>query len=134
DEHVIAHEFSHLLYHETHPFEDWSWHNEGMAECAVHLVLGNNDYDFWYYVTDPVGGIATGLSLVNWQYANFDQYVLSYLFLAYLAGQKDGVSTFGELFALDGSPLSVDAWTKDQLGVDFTEAHRNQLLATWIQA
>jgi hypothetical protein len=135
-QHVVAHEFSHLLYaeREVQTFgEDWAWHNEGMAECAVHAVEGNNDYDAWYYTEDPQGGIRSGPSLINWQYANFDQYVLSYMFLSYLAGQKDGVSTFGELFDLSGRPSSVEAWTQQNLGVSFTEAHQRQLLATWAQ-
>jgi hypothetical protein len=133
--HVIAHEFSHLVYDAGHDdvFEDWSWHNEGMAECAVHAVEGHNDSDVYYYTQDPQGGIQSGLSIVNWQYANFDQYVLSYMFLSYVAGQKDGIATFGELFALDGSPNDMEAWLQQELGVTFAEAHKQQLLATWVQ-
>jgi hypothetical protein len=119
---------------ESHGFESgWSWHNEGMAECAKHAVHGQNDYDYWYYSEDPQGGIQTGLSLVNWEWANFDQYVLSYMFLTYLAGQKEGIETYRELFALDGSPASVEAWIQQELGVTFSEAHKRQLLATWVQ-
>lgn len=135
NEHVVAHEFSHMLYHVSHDtFEAWSWHNEGMAECAVHAVNGDNYTDVAYYVQDPQGGIRSGLSLVNWQFANFDQYVLSYMFLSYVAGQKEGVPTFGELFALDGSPFGFDSWLEQELGVSFAEAHQQQLAATWVQA
>ncbi len=132
---VVSHEFSHMLYRVSHQFidSDWSWHNEGLAECAVHAVNGHNNDDVAYYIQDPQGGISAGVSLINWQFANFDQYVLSYMFLSYVAGQKDGIQTFGELFALDGSPAGFDAWLQQELGIGFEQAHRRQLLATWLQ-
>jgi hypothetical protein len=134
NERVVAHEFQHLLYNEAHDlFEDWSWHNEGLGECATHAVNGHNDDDAWYYTQDPLGGIAEGASLVNWTYANFDQYVLSYLFLTYVAGQLDGVDSYGELFDLNGDPSDVDAFIQQRLGVPFAEAHKRSLAATWVQ-
>ena len=134
NQHVVPHEFSHMLYHVEHDsFQDWSWHNEGMAECAVHLVNGNNTYDEQYYVADPSGGIRDGISIVNWQYGNFDQYVLSYMFLTYVAAQSGGVNAYGTLFDLDGSPAGLDAWLQQNLGMTFPETIQNQMVALWKQ-
>ncbi len=133
--HVVAHEFSHLLYEERHKDDwGWAWHNEGMAECAVHVVNGNNNTDVAYYVQDPSGGIRNGISLINWEYGNFDQYVLAYMFLTYAASQKDGVATYGELFGLDSTTFAFEDWLLENLGITFDEAHKRQLLATWVQA
>jgi hypothetical protein len=133
--HVVPHEFSHMLYHESHnSFEDWSWHNEGMAECAVHAVNGENYLDVQYYVQDPQGTFGNGVSLVNWQFANFDNYVLAYMFLTYAAGQAGGVAAYGDLFTIDGSPQSMDAWLQQEVGVTFSDALKNHLLAGWVHA
>jgi hypothetical protein len=134
NERVVGHEFQHLLYNEAHDLlDDWAWHNEGLGECATHAVNGVNDQDAYYYTQDPQGGIAEGISLINWNYANFDQYVLSYLFLTYVASQVDGVDSYGDLFALNGDPEEVEQFIQNNLGVSFAEAHKNSLVATWVQ-
>ena len=65
-EHVVPHEFMHMLYHE-HPADDslsdgWNWHNEGMAECGVRAITGDNQSAINFYVQDPFSDIAPGLS------------------------------------------------------------------------
>jgi hypothetical protein len=135
NQHVIAHEFQHLLYHERHGLtqEDWSYHNEGLAECAVRAVLGSNSGSVNAYYTAPSMG--QGLSLVDWQYANFDQYALAYMFWTYLAAQADGVPSYGELFDLaTGSPAEVDGFTQQKLGVSFADAQMRMMLATQVRA
>ena len=134
--HVLPHEFSHLLYHEQHGFQldDWSWHNEGMAECAVHVVNGTNDYAVQVVTTDPFGEIAQGLSLVHWQYGNYTQYALAYMFWTYLAAQAGGVDAYGELFDTSGAPSDIEVWAQTKLGKTFAEAQRDFMLGMWIQA
>jgi hypothetical protein len=134
--HVLPHEFSHLLYHQQHGFQftDWSWHNEGLAECAVHVVNGTNDYAVQVVVTDPFGQIAQGLSLVHWQYGNYTQYALAYMFWTYLAAQAGGVDAYGELFDASGAPGDIEAWAQAKLGKTFAEAQRDFMLGMWIQS
>lgn len=135
--HVLPHEYSHLLYQAKHGFEDsgWSWHNEGLAECAVHIVNGYNDTAPQAVYEDPTGAIATGLSLVDWQFGNYTQYGLAYMFWTYLAAQmQGGVEGYIALFNASGSPAAIGALIQEKLGKTFAEAHRDFLLAMWAQA
>src|SRR4030043_1748336 len=71
---VVPHEFQHLLYAERHntDLEYWAYHDEGLAECAVHAVFGINENAVYYYLNDPDGMIRTGLSLVHWTWGLYD--------------------------------------------------------------
>lgn len=132
-ESVIAHEFSHLLYNENHDFftADWSWHNEGLAECAVHAVSGSNDYAAEFYVS--AAGLANGQSLVNWVYSNYDQYAQAYVFLTYAASRLGGVDGYGAMFQLEGDPASVGELFTSELGRGFSELQLDMLTAVWLQ-
>jgi hypothetical protein len=131
---VIAHEFSHLLYNESHDWFDtyWPWHNEGLAECAVHLVKGSNEYASEYYLLAE--GLQNGLSLVRWQDGNYDQYAQAYVFWTYLASRLGGEDAYGDLFDLSGDPADIDAYLQQTLGQAFTQVHLDMLAATWFQA
>lgn len=131
---VVAHEFSHLLYNELHDFfnDDWAWHNEGLAECAVHAVSGQNQYAADFYLA--ANGLADGQSLVKWQYSNYDQYAQSYVFLTYVASRLGGVEGFGQLFQLSGDPVDVGAFFEQEIGQTFSEVHLDMLTAAWSQA
>jgi hypothetical protein len=134
-EQVIAHEFQHLLYNERHGWQSsWDYHNEGLAECAVNAVTGHNDYALSYYVADPSGEIASGISLVHWQYANYDNYALAYVFWSYVAGQLGGASIYGELFDQSGSPAAIQDFLETKLGLSFAETQLHALAATHLQA
>jgi hypothetical protein len=131
---IVAHEFSHLLYNEEHPFgeEDWSWHNEGMAECAVHLVSGApNEYAMAVYF-DPASDLAAGQSLVIWEYANYSQYAQSYMFLTYAASQLGGVSAYSALFDQSGSPAELSTYLEAQVSRSFSEVQLDFLTAAWL--
>ena len=130
---VIAHEFSHLLYNESHDFfsADWQWHNEGLAECAVHAVGGENAYAAQFYVSSP--GLADGQSLVNWVYSNYDQYAQAYVFLTYAASRLGGVDGYGAMFQLEGDPASAGDFFSAELGRDFSELQLDMLTAVWLQ-
>ena len=131
---IVAHEFSHLLYNEEHPFgeEDWSWHNEGLAECAVHLVSGApNDYAMAVYF-DPGSELAAGQSLVIWEYANYSQYAQSYMFFTYAASQLGGVGAYATLFDQPGNPASLSSFFESQLGRSFSQVQLDFLTAAWL--
>jgi hypothetical protein len=132
---IVAHEFSHLLYNEEHPFgeEDWSWHNEGMAECAVHLVSGAaNDYAMAVYF-DPAGAdLAAGQSLVIWEYGNYNQYAQSYMFLTYAASQLGGVSAYTTLFDQSGDPSDLSTFFQTELARGFNDVQLDFLTAVWL--
>ncbi|MCC6526026.1 MAG: hypothetical protein IT373_25490 [Polyangiaceae bacterium] len=131
---IVAHEFQHLLYEEQHPWSNWNYHNEGLAECAVHAVLGQNDLAMQHYLADPQGGIAAGESLVIWTYANYDQYVLAYLYWTYIASQLGGVSAYGDLFDVNGDPSSIQSFLQASLGKTFAETELAMLIAARVQA
>ncbi|MBW1808904.1 MAG: hypothetical protein JRJ87_11990 [Deltaproteobacteria bacterium] len=134
---VVTHEFGHLLYHERHGMSDvyWTYHDEGLAETAVHEVYGVNQGAIDVYLWDPSGLIGNGLSLVNWQYGLYENYVQAYLFWTYLAYRGGGVSTYADIFNLEtGSPSEVDTWIADNFGQDFQTILMDNLLANWIQA
>ncbi len=132
--HVVPHELSHLLYNEQHDFfsEDWSWHNEGLAECAVHAVNGSNPTAEWYFVNAT--DLAAGKSLVQWEYGNYAQYVQAYVFWTYVASRLDGVSSYGDLFKESGSPLDMSALFQAELGQTFEQVQLDFLTAAWLQA
>jgi hypothetical protein len=133
---VAAHEFQHLLYHERHGFSpaDWAYHNEGLSECAVNAVNGYHPWALDYLVSNPSGLIASGLSITDWQYGNYDQYVLSYVFLSYVAGQLGGVPRYYDLFETSGDPLDIEqVLLQPQLGMTFSGAQLNALIASWAQ-
>jgi hypothetical protein len=134
--HVLTHEFAHLLYNAAHGLEgsQWSWHNEGLAECAVRLVNGENDYAAQFLYADPFGDLATGLSLVHWQGGNYSQYAQAFLFWSYLAGQLAGVDTYGSLFDSGGSPSEIDGWVQQNLGKTLIEAQRDFMAALRLKA
>lgn len=131
---VVAHEFSHLLYNEEHPFgeQDWSWHNEGMAECAVHLVSGSpNNYALSTYF-DPNSPLAAGQSLVVWQYGNYNQYAQSYMFLTYAASQLGGIPAYATLFNQSGNPSQFSTFFESELDRSFSEVQLDFLSAVWM--
>ena len=137
--HVVAHEFQHLLYNGVHgqSGQYYAYHDEGLAECAVHAVSGPNQRAIDTLLNDWDGEFAAGLSLVNWQYANYDNYALAYLFWTYLAGQVDGVSTYGDIFDLSlGDPILVDGLIQDLLGPSesFASVQLAHYIASWVQA
>lgn len=136
DTHTLAHEFQHLLYQEEHPslVGDWAYHNEGLAECAVHAVYGDNPYALQYYLFDPSGQLATGRSLVHWEYGDYDQYVLAYFFWTYVASRLQGAETYGDLFALSGEPADVDAFLQAEIGDSMLDVLLDMHVATWVQA
>ena len=134
---IIPHEFGHLLYHERHGFgaSYWAYHDEGLAECATRAVNGDHPTGVDYYMADYQGLIGAGLSMVNWTYALYENYVVAYLFWSYIASQLEGVATYGDLFDLDvGSPSEVNRFIEENLGIDMAEAQMNQMIATWVQA
>jgi hypothetical protein len=132
---VLAHEFQHLLYHERHGLSsEFPYHNEGLAECAVNAVNGFHPWALDYLVLDPQSQIAAGLSLIDWQYGNYDQYVLSYVFWSWIAGQLGGLSGYAELFHTSGHPSSIETFLQSELGIDFSTAQLRTLIASWIQA
>jgi len=132
---VLPHEFEHLLYAAHHGFltADWPYHNEGLAECAVRAVNGAHSYALEYLVADPSGGVARGPSLVHWDYGNYDNYVLAYLFWSYVAGQLDGTTTYAELFDVDGDPAAIQTYLQSKLGLDFAEVQLRSLAAAHAQ-
>ncbi len=131
---VVAHEFQHLLYNETHDFftSNWSWHNEGLAECAVNAVEGANAIAAAYYLQAP--GLADGESLVRWTYSNYDQYAQAYVFWTYVAGRLGGVDGYGQLFDLSGDPADIGAFFQDQFGQSMPEVQLDMLTATFVQS
>lgn len=132
---IIAHEFAHLLYNESHdPNEDWAYHNEGLAECAVHAVNGSHPRALKHYQSDPTYTIRDGLSLVKWSYGNYPQYAQAYVFWSYVASQLGGIEGYGELFRVNGDPEDMEAFFGQELGMHFDEAQLNALIATWVQA
>lgn len=134
---VVPHEFQHLLYHERHGmgFEYWEYHDEGLAECAVHAVYGINSGALQYYLMDYYGLIGEGLSLVHWTWGLYDNYVQAYLFWTYLASKLDNVDTYGTIFDLQtGNPEEVDDFIAAELGSDFPAIQLRFMLANWIQA
>lgn len=136
-EQVVAHEFQHLLYNEAHDWmvEDWNWHNEGLAECAVSAVSGQqNEYAIDTYTGEGLAnGLGNGESLVIWQYANYDQYAQAYMFWTYLASRLGGYDGYGTLFDLTGSPSSIEGLTQAQFGTDFATTQLDFLSAAWLQ-
>lgn len=136
-EQVVAHEFQHLLYNEAHDWmvEDWNWHNEGLAECAVTAVSGQqNEYAIDTYTgAGLANGLGDGESLVIWQYANYDQYAQAYMFWTYLASRLGGYEGYGTIFDLTGSPSSIEGLTQAQFGTDFATTQLDFLAAAWLQ-
>lgn len=134
---TTAHEFEHLLYHARHGLEGdyWEYHDEGLAECAVHAVYGYNERAVDYYHWDPYGILAPGLSLVNWTYAQYENYVQAYLFWVYLAAQLSGdESGFWAIFNLDsGHPATVNAMLLEELGTTLPILHMMSMAAVWVQ-
>ena len=133
---IVPHEFQHLLYQERHGFNDsWTYHNEGLSESAVRAVNGDYQYAIGFYFGDYQGLIGAGaVSLVNWTYVQYENYVTAFLFWGYIAGQLDGVDTYSDIFHLNtGDPDEVDTFLEAQMGLTFTEAQFNQMIATWVQ-
>jgi hypothetical protein len=133
---VVSHEFSHLLYNEQHSWieEYWPYHDEGLAECAVHAAFGANETAASYYATDPSGQLALGKSLVQWEYANYSQYAQAYVFWTYVASQIGGVSGYRDLFLSSGNPDVIQELLQQKLGADFATVQLNALAAAWAQA
>lgn len=134
---VIPHELQHLLYNAYHGMTQvyWAYHDEGLAEVATHLVNGANDYAVEYYFGDYQGIIRDGLSLVNWTYAQYENYSLAYLFWMYVASRLGGLESITEVFELpSGSPVEVDELLAGQLETGFSDLHFESLVALWAQA
>jgi hypothetical protein len=131
---VVPHEYLHLLYAEEHGiFSDWSYHNEGLAECAVTQVWGANDTAAWVYASDYYGDLQLGKSLVQWEYSNYSQYAQAYVFWTYAAGQLGPETGYSRLFHTDGAPESIDAFFRSELGRSFGEVQLGFLTAAWAQ-
>ena len=133
---IVAHEFQHLLYHERHGFaEYWTYHDEGMAESAVRAVNGDYQSAIGFYFSDYSDLLGSGsVSLVNWTFALYENYVTAFLFWGYIAGQLDGVDTYSDIFHLEtGDPDEVDTFLEAQMGLTFAEVQFNQMIATWVQ-
>ena len=134
---VAAHEFQHLLYHERHGFTQpyWQYHDEGMAESAVHAVYGVNQTGVDYLMWDPEGAIGAGLSLINWTYAAYENYTVAYLFWVYVAAQITGdAEGFALAFNLPtGSPNEVDGLLQEHLDLDMATVHHFSLVSLWLQ-
>src|SRR5690606_13029700 len=73
------------------------------------------------------------ISLVHWQYANYDNYALAYVFWSYVAGQLGGASVYGELFDQNGSPAAIQDYLETNLDLSFTEAQLRAFAATHLQ-
>jgi len=131
---VVPHEYLHLLYAEEHgAFTNWSYHNEGLAECAVTAVWGANDVAASVYAFDYYGDIQLGRSLVQWEYANYSQYAQAYVFWMYAAGQLGSDGAFLQLFRTDGAPSSIDALFQSELGRSFGDVQLGFMTAAWAQ-
>jgi hypothetical protein len=133
---IVPHEFQHLLYQERHGLNDsWIYHNEGLSESAVRAVNGDYQYAIGFYFGDYSGLIGSGsVSLVNWTYSQYENYVTAFLFWGYIAGQLDGVDTYADIFHLEtGDPDEVDTFLDTQMGLTFTEVQFNQMIAAWVQ-
>ena len=145
---IVPHEFQHLLYEARHPslgpsipgcYDAGSWldtyHNEGLAECAVRAVTGDYDQAIGYYFGDYSGLIGQGLSLVDWTYSLYENYVVAFMFWSYVAAHLGGVDGYGQIFDLDsGHPDVVDQFLLDNLGTDLGQTQLNQMLALWVRA
>lgn len=135
---VTAHEFQHMLYHDLHGLQQdyFEYHDEGLAECAIHLVYGSNDYAVQFYAWDPKDLIRNGLSLVNWNYGEYANYAQAYFFWTYLTGQLSGDTTgYKDIFLLpDGRPSTVNTFIQNRLGLPFHEAYQQALMAYRVQA
>jgi hypothetical protein len=135
---TTAHEFQHLLYHARHGLDGdyWEYHDEGLAECAVHAVYGYNERAVDYYQWDPYGILAGGLSLVNWGYGQYENYVQAYLFWVYVAAQMTGDEQgFRTIFDLEsGNPSIVSGMLQDELGTSLPIMHMLAMATTWVQA
>jgi hypothetical protein len=134
---IVPHEFQHLLYQERHPNNDWldTYHNEGLAECAVRLVNGSYDQATGYYFGDYSGMIGGGISLVDWGYSVYENYVVAFMFWSYIAGQLGGVDGYSDIFDQDsGAPDAIEEFLVGALGTDFGETQLNQMIAAWVQA
>ena len=133
---VVTHEFQHLLYDARHGMQSeyWEYHDEGLAETAVHAVFGANQGAIDSFLYDGDRQIAEGLSLVHWQYANYYNYVQAYLWWIYLAGQLGSLDYISDIFDLDtGNPDEVDGYINDQLGDSMVDMVLHAELAQWMQ-
>lgn len=132
---VVAHEFFHLLYNEEHGFgvADGTWHNEGLATCATAIVTGSpNQFAIQTYLGSTQ--VQAGKSMVIWDYSNYDQYALSYMFLTYAAGQLGGIPGFQDLFKESGAPSDVSNLFEQRLGKNFSEMQLSFMAAAWVDA
>jgi len=135
---TMAHEYQHLLYHANHGLDDgyFEYHDEGLAECAVHVVYGQNEMALQMLQWDASGLIAGGLSLVHWTYAQYENYALAYLFWTYVMTQlDDGVVGYRRIFDVpSGSPAAITGFLQAALGADLALTHAISLAALWTQA
>jgi len=106
---------------------------------AIGLITGcssgGGDGAVDFYMADYQGLIGAGLSMVNWTWALYENYVVAFLFWSYLASRLDGVESYGDFFDLDtGSPAEVDALIWERLGSDFPTVQMDGMIATWVRA
>ncbi|NUO49387.1 MAG: hypothetical protein HOV80_11080 [Polyangiaceae bacterium] len=135
DETTIAHELTHLLYRPAHnPLYDFTYHEEGIATCAQHIVYGQVQRAVDSFVDDNFGAIADGISLVNFTPGSYENYALAYLFWTYIASRMGGIDAYEDIFAIEGAPATVDAFLQAELGQSFDEVHRSMWIATKVQA
>lgn len=135
---TMAHEYQHLLYHANHSLADgyFEYHDEGLAECAVHVVYGQNEMAVQMLQWDYDGRFANGLSLVHWTYGLYENYALAYLFWTYVMAQMgDGVAGYRRIFDVKGgSPALISGFLQAALGGDLPLTHAISLAALWMQA
>lgn len=135
---TLAHELQHLLYHAQHGLVDghWEYHNEGLSECAVHVVYGANEMAVQMFQWDPSGLIGQGLSLVHWTYAQYENYALAYLFWTYVMAQLgEGLPGYRRIFDVpSGSPEVMSSFLEDALGASLPITHLLSLAALWTQS
>ncbi len=134
---VIPHEFQHLLYNHRHEtnYEYWEYHDEGLAESAVHAVFGPNRSALYAYMWDYNETIREGLSLIHWEWGNYDYYAQAYMWWIYVASRLGGLDALSDIFDLDtGSPEEVDQFLTDNLGSGMAAVLFENNIALWAQA
>lgn len=99
---LIAHELGHMVNYVQNVMKEKGggysqWMEEGMGDAAQQAYTGKL-WETRIHSYNTSNAIRDGLSLTNFQYANADNYALSYFFLEYLKKQAGiGEKVFGEI-------------------------------------
>lgn len=119
---TYPHELQHLINsslrmnRSLQPMELWL--NEGLAETAAHISLGNPweyNQEIW---NDPDGDFWAGTSLTAWE-GDLRDYALSYLFVQYLRAQSAQKSLLHDLILSRDPGLQGVVNTLDSYGVHY---------------